>query len=72
MGNNFGDMRLAMSVMSIPLLTSNFYISDIIDIVHLRMDTHHMMDLHHMMDTHHKLLAIHHYMMDTHHKLPDI
>ena len=51
--------RLAMSVISILELASNCYISDIIDIVHLMMDTHHMMDMHHMMDTH--------YVMDTHH-----
>ena len=44
--------RLAMSVISILELASNCYISDIIDIVHLMMDTHHMMDVHHMMNTH--------------------
>ena len=41
-----------MSVIPIPDLTSNFYISNIIDIVHHMMDTHHMMDMYHMMNTH--------------------
>ena len=56
-----------MSVTSIPHLTSNFYIADIIDIVHHMMDTHHMMATHHMMDTHH-ILDMHH-MMDTHYMM---
>ena len=34
--------KLAMSVISIPHLTSNFYISDIVDIVQHMIDTHHM------------------------------
>ena len=56
--------RLAMSVISILELASNCYISDIINIVHLRMDMHHMMDTHHVMDTHH-MMDVHH-MMNTH------
>ena len=56
--------RLAVSVISILELASNCYISDIRDIVHLIMDTHHMMDMHHMMDTHYVIDTYH--MMDTH------
>ena len=56
--------RLAMSVISILELASNCYISDIINIVHLRMDTHHMMDTHYVMNTHH-MMDVHH-MMNTH------
>ena len=41
--------------------------SDIIDIVHLMMDTHHMMDMHHMMDTHYVMDT--HHMMDVHHMM---
>ena len=40
------------SLISILELASNCYISDIIDIVHQKMDMHHMMDVHHMMNTH--------------------
>ena len=77
MCNNFGDLfvtnrkgtepltahctRLAMSI------TSNFYSSDVIDIVHHMMDTHHMMDMHHMMDTHYVMDT--HHMMDVHHMM---
>ena len=49
--------RLAMSVISNPDLTSNFYISDIINIVHhmMDLDTHHMMDMHHILHRHHMM-----------------
>ena len=59
--------RLAVSVISILELASNCNISNIIDIVHLMMDTHHMMDMHHMMDTHYVMDT--HHMMDVHHMM---
>ena len=59
--------RLAMSVILILELASNFYTSDIIGIVHLMMDTHHMMDMHHMIDMHHMMDT--HYVMDMHHMM---
>ena len=82
MDNNFGDslvtnrkgpeshdfaLLLAMSAISILELASNSYISDIMDIVHLMLDTHHMMDMHHMMDTHYVMDT--HHMMDVHHMM---
>ena len=53
-----------MSVISILHLASNFYVSDIIDIAHLTMNTHHTMDTHDIRDTHHMMDT--HYTMDAH------
>ena len=56
-----------MSVISILEVASTCYIHDIIDIVHLMMDTHRTMDMHHMMDTHYVMDT--HHMMDVHHMM---